>query len=95
VATVRVTVTMDVIDLRDADERLVRGRHVDNLQGLLTAAARSANNPDFDPRGIDGLGGRNTKNAVERFQDEQDVEDDDRGIVGRETWEKLIPFPFS
>ncbi|MGH8885892.1 MAG: peptidoglycan-binding domain-containing protein [Egibacteraceae bacterium] len=91
-ATVKVTVDLDEIDLRKVDEddssTWVRGRHVDNLQGLLTATRR----PAYDPKGIDGIAGPDTKKAVGRLQDEQDIDDDKRFVVGRETWEKLIEF---
>ncbi|MGH8885891.1 MAG: hypothetical protein ACRDYX_12095 [Egibacteraceae bacterium] len=49
-ATVTLTVTMDVIDLSNADEHPVEGRHVDNLQGLLKATGQDR----YDPGAIDG-----------------------------------------
>ena len=81
-----VTVDMDTIDLRDAEPAPVRGRHVDNLQGLL-AGARS---PAFDPGPIDGVGGARTRAAVVAFQSANGLAPD--AIVGPMTWRALIPF---
>jgi peptidoglycan hydrolase-like protein with peptidoglycan-binding domain len=82
----QVTVNMDTIDLRKAETTLVRGRHVDNLQGLLKATRK----PDQDPGPIDGLGGQKTKAAVLAFQGANSLAKD--AIVGPLTWGKLIPF---
>jgi len=82
----QVTVSLDTIDLRAANEYLVRGRHVDNLQGLL-AGTRV---PDFFPGPIDGLGGARTLLAVLRFQGSQGLDPD--AIVGVRTWGALVPF---
>ncbi len=82
----KVTVVLDTIDLRAANEFLVRGRHVDNLQGLL-AGTRV---PEFSPGPIDGLGGARTLTAVIRFQSAQGLATD--GIVGPQTWGALVPF---
>ena len=59
----QVTVNMDTIDLSNAQTTLVKGKHVDNLQGLLKATRK----PNQDPGAIDGLGGQKTKAAVLAF----------------------------
>ena len=82
----QVTVSLDTIDLRSANEFLVRGRHVDNLQGLL-AGTRV---PQFSPGPIDGLGGARTLTAVLAFQSAQGLATD--AIVGPRTWSALISF---
>jgi peptidoglycan hydrolase-like protein with peptidoglycan-binding domain len=82
----QVTVSLDTIDLRSANEFLVRGRHVDNLQGLL-AGTRV---PRFSPGPIDGLGGARTLTAVLAFQSAQGLAAD--AIVGPRTWSALVPF---
>lgn len=81
---VAVTVDMDVIDLRDAHNTLVRGSHVDNLQGLL----KGTRNPGWDPGPIDGLGGPRTRAAVLAFQEDNVLDTD--VIVGPITWGELI-----
>lgn len=88
-----VTVELDVIRLGDAIENPVRSRHVDNLQGLLTAAANSADDPDFDPQGIDGVAGRNTRRALRLFKEKNDLTSGGRHEVDERTWERLIEFP--
>ncbi len=82
----QVTVNMDTIDLRKADNSPVTGKHVDNLQGLLKATRK----PNQDPGPIDGKGGPKTKAAVVAFQGANGLDKD--GIVGPLTWGKLIPF---
>jgi peptidoglycan hydrolase-like protein with peptidoglycan-binding domain len=82
----QVTVNVDTIDLRNAQTTVVKGKHVDNLQGLLKATRK----PDQDPGAIDGLGGQKTKAAVLKFQAANSLDDD--AIVGPLTWGKLIPF---
>ena len=81
---VAVTVDMDVIDLQGAHNRLVTGRHVDNLQGLL----KGTRNPAWDPGPIDGLGGPRTRAAVVAFQEHNVLEQD--AIVGPLTWGEVI-----
>ena len=81
-----VSVKMDFVDLRNAQNALVLGRHVDNLQGLLKGTRNSA----WDPGPIDGLGGPRTKAAVVAFQGANSLAQD--AIVGPLTWGKLIPF---
>lgn len=81
----RLTVDMDTIDLRDADD-VVRGRHVDNLQGLLKATRV----PQWDPGAVDGLGGARTRESVRAFQVSNQLAPD--MIVGPLTWGRLIPY---
>lgn len=83
---VQVTVTMDTLDLRGAEGRPVQGRHVDNLQGLLTGAR----SPAFDPGPIDGLAGARTRAAVVAFQSANGLAAD--AVVGPATWRALIAF---
>lgn len=83
---VQLTVEMDTIDLRRAQDVLVRGRHIDNLQGLLKATR----NPQWDPGPIDGLGGARTREAVRSFQAANRLDPDT--IVGPLTWGRLIPY---
>jgi hypothetical protein len=83
---VQVTVDMDTIDLRNAEGAPVRGRHVDNLQGLLTGARSAA----FDPGSIDGVAGARTRAAVVAFQSANGLAGD--AIVGPMTWRALIAF---
>ncbi|MDQ4068299.1 MAG: peptidoglycan-binding protein [Actinomycetota bacterium] len=81
-----IAVQMDTIDLTHAEGSLVKGRHVDNLQGLL----KGTRNRSWDPGPIDGLGGPRTKAAVVAFQGSNGLEPD--AIVGPLTWGRLIPF---
>ncbi len=81
-----VTVSMDTIDLRNAQTTPVKGGQVDNLQGLLKAAARS--NSSFDPGAVDGIGGPKTKEATGNFQAAKAAPKD--FIVGPNTWKALI-----
>lgn len=84
---VSLTVRMDTLDLRNAADELVTGRHVDNLQGLL----KGTRTPAWDPGPIDGLGGPLTRQAVVAFQADTGLEAD--AIVGPLTWGELVPFP--
>ncbi len=81
-----VTVNMNTIDLRNAQNTPVRGKHVDNLQGLLKATR----NPTWDPGQIDGIGGAQTKTAVVAFQGANGLAAD--AIVGPLTWAALIQY---
>ena len=81
-----VTVDMDVIDLRNAASTPVRGRHVDNLQGLL----KGTRNGTWDPGPVDGVTGARTRAAVLAFQRDNALTQD--GVVGARTWSALIPF---
>ncbi len=85
---VSVTVSMDTVDLRNAESTPVKVDHVDTLQGLLKAAAR--NNSGFDPGAIDGIGGPKTKQATGNFQAAKAAPKD--FIVGKNTWKALIEF---
>jgi peptidoglycan hydrolase-like protein with peptidoglycan-binding domain len=82
----QVTVNMDTVDLRKAETTIVKGKHVDNLQGLLKATRKA----DQDPGTIDGLGGKKTRAAVGAFQGANSLSKD--YIVGPLTWGKLIAF---
>lgn len=84
---VSLTVRMDTVDLRNAADEFVTGRHVDNLQGLL----KGTRTPAWDPGPIDGLGGPMTRQAVVAFQADTGLEAD--AIVGPLTWGELVPFP--
>lgn len=81
------TVELDFVDLRNADQEFVTGRHVDNLQGAL----KGTRNVAWDPGPIDGLGGPRTRAAVLALQADNSLEVD--AIVGPITWGHLIPFP--
>jgi peptidoglycan hydrolase-like protein with peptidoglycan-binding domain len=81
-----VTVDMDTMDLRGAESTPVRGRHVDNLQGLLAATRTAA----FDAGSIDGVGGARTRAAAVAFQSANGLAAD--AIVGPATWRALIAF---
>lgn len=81
-----VTVTMEVLDLRNAQNEMVQARHLDILQGLLKGTRRAA----WDPGPIDGLGGPRTKGAVVAFQGANGLDTD--ALVGPLTWGQLIPF---
>ena len=82
----RLTVAMDTIDLRNAGNVVVSGRHVDNLQGLLKATRV----PQWDPGPVDGLGGPRTRESVRVFQVSNRLAPD--MIVGPLTWGRLIPY---
>ncbi len=83
---VQVTVNMDTLDLRNASGTPVRGRHVDNLQGLLVGTRSTT----FDPGAIDGIAGSRTRAAVVAFQSANGLAAD--AIVGPQTWRALIAF---
>ena len=94
-ATPTLEYAMDTLDLRTADRTPVRGRHVDNLQGLLLAAGEG-------PAGLvgangrpDGIGGPGTQAALGRFQVRTNT-GDGRGhadyVAGANTWRALIEY---
>lgn len=87
---------MDRLDLRNAQNVPVRGRHVDNLQGLLLATGL------YGPTGLigsnghpDGIAGRVTKSAVDDWQRRTNTGDgkgNADSIVGDRTWKSLIEY---
>lgn len=87
---------MDTIDLRNAHVAPVRGRHVDNLQGLLAAAAAWEPMRPAHPGAIDGVAGDATRRGLLEFQGRAKylgayagaVD----GIVGPATWRALVTF---
>ena len=85
-ATAKITVELDRLDLRNADSDPVKGRYVDNLQGLLVGTRRA----EFQSLAIDGIAGPKTKQATGEFQQKNGLTKD--YLVGPLTWEKLIEF---
>lgn len=91
----KVGYAMDRLDLRNAQNVRVTGRHVDNLQGLLLAAG-------YGPTGLvgsngrpDGVAGPATKNAVGDWQRRTNTGDGKGNadfIVGDGTWKSLIEY---
>jgi hypothetical protein len=81
-----------ILDLRKAEQQPVTGKHVRDLQVLLSrvlAAAGNGKQPDPIPAlVIDGIGGAETKRAIVDFQDRQGLVQD--AIVGPLTWRKLL-----
>jgi len=84
---------MDKLDLRNAQNVPVKGRHVNNLQGLLLAAG-------YGPTGLvgtngkpDGVGGAKTKEYVGQWQVKTNT-GDGKGhadyVVGDGTWKSII-----
>jgi peptidoglycan hydrolase-like protein with peptidoglycan-binding domain len=90
----QLTVDMRTLDLRDADDKPVTGRHVRNLQGLLNAFLRSADTPADEQLipllSLDGVAGPRTKQEILRFQAAQGLVED--AVVGPLTWKELIEF---
>lgn len=64
---------------------LVRFEAQGNITKLLQ---ERLNNLGYSTNGVDGIFGSGTKNAVIRFQRDSNLVED--GIVGRETWRKLL-----
>lgn len=88
---------MDFLDLRNAQNVAVRGRHVDNLQALLIATWQVI--PAIHPYiskmvngyGLpDGIAGSGTKQALIEFQKACGWTGDAQ--CGPITWKKLIEF---
>lgn len=87
---------MDFIDLTNAHNVPVKGRHIDNLQGLLLAAG-------YGPQGLvdprtgrpDGVGGGATRNFVGDWQRRTNTGDGKGNAdyrVGDGTWTSLIEY---
>jgi putative peptidoglycan binding protein len=81
-----------ILDLRNAEDQPVTGKHVRDLQVLLTRflaadgnGSRSAPAPALV---VDGIGGAETRRAVLAFQLAQGLSQD--AIVGPLTWRKLL-----
>jgi peptidoglycan hydrolase-like protein with peptidoglycan-binding domain len=88
---------MDTLDLRNAHNSVVRGRHVDNLQALLIAtwAVIPAIHPFISGMvngyGLpDGVAGSRTREALLAFQRHVGLSAD--AICGPNTWKRLIEF---
>ena len=90
----QVTATMTAIDLRNAQQEVVRGRHVWKLQAMLNVWLRSADTPAHEqPPALlatDGRGGSRTKAVLLRFQDAFGIKQD--AIAGSHTWRNLLEF---
>lgn len=83
---------MDKLDLRNAAQKPVKGRHVGNLQGLLLAAG-------YGPAGLvgsngrpDGIAGAATRAAVGKFQVKTGTGTASKAdyVVAGRTWRALI-----
>lgn len=85
-ATAKITVELEQLDLRNADSTPVKGRYIDNLQGLLVGTRQA----ELKSLAIDGIGGPKTKQATGEFQQKNGLTRD--FIVGPLTWERLIEF---
>lgn len=84
---ISVNVTMPVIDLRNAESKPVRGRGVSLLQILLIFAGYSVGRA-----GADGIGGKDTRAALGRFQVDTRTGTGVRAdyVVGEKSWKELI-----
>lgn len=87
---------MDVLDLRNAHIKSVRGKHVDNLQGLLLATrlypAKGLVGADGRP---DGYAGPTTRQRLGDFQIRTNTGDGKGNpdyIVGPKCWKALIEY---
>lgn len=92
----RAAAAMDTLDLRNAHATPLRGRHVDNLQGLLVAAANMPGLSRVHPGAVDGIAGAKTRTALLEFQRAAKYlgaySGADDAIVGPGTWHALITF---
>lgn len=87
---------MDTLDLRNASASPVRGRHVDNLQGLLVAAATWEPMRPCHPGAVDGVAGDATRRGLVEFQGRAKYlgaySGAIDGVVGPATWRALVTF---
>jgi len=81
---------MDEIDLRNANTTEVKGRHVDNLQGLLLATPCANDGLLASSGRCDGIAGPKTRAALGDFQSRVGLDVD--YIVGPKTWKALIEY---
>jgi peptidoglycan hydrolase-like protein with peptidoglycan-binding domain len=75
------TPTIQYSRLLKVTDPYMRGEDVETAQTALKTAG-------YDPKGIDGIYGKNTESAVKAYQKAKKLEVD--GIVGQITWGKLI-----
>ncbi len=92
----QVVASMDTIDLRQAEARVVTGKDVKTLQALLnlflTAGDAGEDGSPIPPLALDGAAGAKTKQAVLAFQTAAHLATD--AVVGPLTWRKLIEQDF-
>ncbi len=92
----QVVASMDTIDLRQAEARVVTGKDVKTLQALLnlflTAGDAGEDGNPIPPLALDGAAGAKTKQAVLAFQTAAHLATD--AVVGPLTWRKLIEQDF-
>lgn len=84
---VTVSVSMPVVDLRNADSKPVRSRAVHLVQMLLVLAGYN-----IGRAGIDGIGGANTRRALGEFQVATNTGTRKKAdyVVGAKGWKELI-----
>lgn len=89
-----VTATMSTIDLRNAQNEPVRGRHVWKLQAMLNVWLRSGDTPAGEQPppllATDGRGGPRTRAVLLDFQGLSGLQAD--AIAGPLTWRALLEF---
>ena len=96
------TVDMRTLDLSQAEQQPVTGKHVRNLQAVLNIFLSAGNSSDPNDRAdgegpppeplvIDGIGGAKTKAALVQFQRVQLIAED--AVAGPVTWKQLIELP--
>jgi len=92
----QVVASMDTIDLRQAEARVVTGKDVKTLQALLnlflTAGDAGEDGSPIPRLALDGAAGAKTKQAVLAFQTAAHLATD--AVVGPLTWRKLIEQDF-
>ena len=92
----QVVASMDTIDLRQAEARVVTGKDVKTLQALLnlflTAGDAGEDGSPIPALALDGAAGAKTKQAVLAFQTAAHLATD--AVVGPLTWRKLIEQDF-